>query len=343
MALLWVEGWENYANVSQIYENEQYRQQTNNVDPTLVAGRQGGQALRFSNATEDIRVILPANLSSSTFYMGFAIKIEDGDSGSGRIIEIHSANLDSQELAVYLKDQRIYVGTSTSESGEQCITTTLKTNEWYYISFDWVKASSGGSINLYLNGVLTDSFTGDTQVYTSGITSITLEGRSNRIYSLDDMYFGDDSAGNGPTSQFGDAYIERLSVSGAGSSAQFTPSAGSNHENVDDATSDGDTTYNSSSSAGDQDSFAVDNLTMTSGTVHAVELFTSARRAGDGAKIGQHFTALGASPTIESARRMTLEDGTYRSYTEIQAQSPAGSDWTVSDVNSMELGYRVEG
>ena len=42
----------------------------------------------------------------------------------------------------------------------------------------------------------------------------------------------------------------------AGLSADFTPSTGSNHENVDDIGNDGDSTHNESSTPGDRDSFA---------------------------------------------------------------------------------------
>lgn len=159
---------------------------------------------------------------------------------------------------------------------------------------------------------------------------------------MDDFYHVD-STGSAPYNDFlGPIHIERLYPSGAGSSTDFTPLSGSNHENVDDeGRGDGDTSYNSTSTVGDKDLFTMSDIQHggSGGLIYSVRHVTQAKK--DVAEDNIDLT-----PIIKTGG--TEHDGDQRSlivsYDYVRKdyeQNPAtGSSWTESEVNSLEAGYK---
>jgi hypothetical protein len=128
---------------------------------------------------------------------------------------------------------------------------------------------------------------------------------------------------------------------GAGASAQFSPLAGSNFQNVDDAGIDGDTTYNFSSSANFIDSFTYGAMPWSSAEIYAVTVSAIVR--------------LGTSaPTIRTKTRISAAyfngatfatTASYAPYETIYEDSPSTTNnWTDTEINAAEFGYeRVAG
>jgi hypothetical protein len=103
----------------------------------------------------------------------------------------------------------------------------------------------------------------------------------NPAYGFDDLYMLD-LTGVEPYNDFlGSVRVLELTPDAAGASAQFTPSAGTNHEAVDEVPGhDGNTTYVESGTAGHRDLYNLTTATVSS--VLAVKTIAVARRTDAG-------------------------------------------------------------
>ncbi len=157
-----------------------------------------------------------------------------------------------------------------------------------------------------------------------------------RVCIFDDTYILD---GTGSKNTFlGPVRAVALFPTGAGASTDFTPSAGSNWQNVDEASQDGDTTYNTATTPGDHDTYQMGNLGIT-GDIIAVQTNMIVRSDAAGAE------------TVAPMLRVNGTDyqgatvGVSTSYVdkrEVFEVSPdTGVDWTVSEVDGTEPGMKL--
>lgn len=133
---------------------------------------------------------------------------------------------------------------------------------------------------------------------------------------------------------------------GAGATTQWTPSAGSNWQNVDDAVGapDADSTYNESSTAGHMDLFTKAALTNPSapGAPNRVSLVGRFRRT----------SATGTNPTVRFVLRIggvnyfssaiTISSTSYGDDTVRYTLKPSDSTfWSKTDIDNAEIGYEL--
>lgn len=210
--------------------------------------------------------------------------------------------------------------------------------------------------HLAVQPTIADAPSGAVEVWVNGKSVLTLSGADTRnaaLASFDnvrwsrggsttvtshDIYL-DDAAGAFP----GDIGIEGLAVNGAGYSAQFTPSAGANHQNVDDAAPDEDATYNESSTVGHIDSFALANLTgLTPTTPAAILAVQHVMRARKTDAASRELRALVRHGGVNGAGASKALATGYQTLTEIFATNPStGSAWTLAEIDAMEAGVEV--
>lgn len=222
--------------------------------------------------------------------------------------------------------------------------TTLGTTSSSVIPFGaWVhlevKANihnSTGSAKVRVNGVEVLSVTGvDTQNGSNAfIGSVNLI--RDRAIQADDFAVGIPADAN---DWFGDCKVVETLPGGAGNYTQFTPSAGSNFQNVDDTTIDDDTTRNTSSTNGHKDSYNNAALGVT-GTVIAVDTLAYMRKDDAGSRSARVFTRLGGVDHAGSDISLLDTYKTYKqSHGEVNPETAAA--WTVSDVDGSEPGVEV--
>jgi len=160
-----------------------------------------------------------------------------------------------------------YAGDSTllaTSDNTLSAATTYRIETWYKIA-----DSPDGRIKVKVNGLTYIDFTGDTKpgadasftAFRAGYCGVS--GRNANAYY--DNIILDDSAWIGNTK------IQALTVTGAGTTTQFTPSAGANYECVDEVPAS-DTDYNSSNTVDHLDTFAMSNLTGTIISVLGVQV-----------------------------------------------------------------------
>lgn len=219
----------------------------------------------------------------------------------------------------------------------------LAENTWYYVEFKFKIANSiaGGDVVVRLNG--TEIFNldagRDTRQYSGSDLISTFQVGIARQSSLanvhiDDLYITDGTEFLGSTPR-----VITLMPSGAGSSAQFTPSAGSNFENIDESPRDDDTTYNESSTVGHIDTFAVESPPVSVGVVHSIGVNVAARYNSSANSLATRIVS-GASAGAGSA--VALGTGYSILQTIHNTDPDTASAWTPSAVDSIEAGYRLE-
>lgn len=225
----------------------------------------------------------------------------------------------------------------------------LQMNRWHYVEIKVTISNTVGVVEVRVNGDTIINLT-NTDTNNSGSDIVTMvrfrqsdgggngDGLQNHF---DDMYVCDGS-GSVNNDFLGTTRVETLLPNGAGDSAQFTPSAGSNYENVDDANgNDGDTTYNQSSTSTHLDLFTCEDLTDITGTIHGVQVYAQCR-----------VTDTTPTPIIPKCKSSTTEGtgstigiGDTSGFVGVRSlfeQDPdAAAAWTTTTVNAMQIGYEV--
>lgn len=170
------------------------------------------------------------------------------------------------------------------------------------------------------------------------------------------MYFGIDN-NSSPTRDYYHVYVmdgtgsdhndfvgilESLTCrpTSAGTYSQFTPSAGSNFQNVDDSTEDGDSTYNGGV-LNQIDSFVIPNVPLGVVDIVGVTKTTWARRDDALAREIAPMWRIGGTDYISSGLGFFLP-ASYFAFRSQFPNSPAtGIPWDVTEFNNAESGYKV--
>ena len=202
---------------------------------------------------------------------------------------------------------------------------------------------STGSCIVKINGVEYLNVSGlDTRNGASGTVDTVVFGCENNDNVGGDSYIDDvviwDTSGSDVVDFIGDCKVVYCKPSGAGTYAEWTPNTGANYAAVDDVgTIDDDTTYNGSSTVDQRDSFAMDNV--AAGSIIAVQTVLRARKDDAGGRHLKPLIRMGGADYLGAD--INISDG-YATFTEVFHNRPSDSaDWTDSDVNGLELGYKL--
>lgn len=336
MALIAMNGFDKYVNAADLQTDALwYIFSTSGV--TFPAGRYDGQAIRSTGVSNSLGLTLPQG-TTSTYFFGFAIKPESYPGGQ-TLFYAYSVGGDV-ELEVELNSN----GTMTFKRGGVTTlgtTTALNTNEWNYVVVKEYLANSGGTLEVWVNGVKdinnTSADTLDTQ---ASISYMKFYFNNAADWSFDDIYIGDTS-GSDMTDQVGDCHIELLDPDGNGTTNNFTASpAVSQYLNVDDSnSSDGDTTYNYSATATDKELYTFSAIQSTVNTVYGVQVSARVRKEDAGNREIKTVARSSATEVDGNSKGMA----TYYGWTgHIYENDPnGGGNWTESAVNAAEFGIKI--
>ncbi len=155
-------------------------------------------------------------------------------------------------------------------------------------------------------------------------------------FDYDDLYVLDQS-GSAFNDFLGDVRVDARAVTGAGATTQFTPSAGSNYQNVDDSVANGDTDYNSTDVVGEIDTFVTQDAPAVGGGVLAVQVVLQAKKADAGictvAPVVRHSG-------VNYPAAVKFPSTTYGFLCTTYEQNPGTSAaWVEADFNAAEFGY----
>ena len=325
MALEWIEGFETFIT-SAVAMAGRY---TYFAGTTLAVGRTGRgftinnnyfSKLLTSQATRTIGFALRVNSIATqtilTLYDGATAQCYLALDGLGR-------------LQVYRTGTPTLLGSSANN--------TLYQNVWYYIELKTTISDAAGVAIVRVNGTEVLNLSAVDTKNTANATADTVRfGAGGGVaLDLDDIYINNDGA------FYGDMKVECLRPDGAGTTTQWTPSAGSNYQNVDDVGDhDVDATYNYTSSAGNIDLYTLSNLSVATGTIKGVQVCTTARK--DDANARNIRRVLRSGGTNYEGTDIPLAS-TYVQYTEILETDPAtAAAWTIANVNALEAGVKMQ-
>lgn len=308
---------------------------------TAAAGRFGTDAMRSPNGNFYCSWGVPVALATGG--VGFAYR--SSSFSSFGIVNFVDGGTVHLHFRINASSGKIEVRRGSS-TGTLIATgnAVLTTNTFYYLEFKVTINDSTGVIVTKVNGVEDINVTGqDTQ--NGGNASYDnirffWDGQGNGgTCDVDDLVIWD-TAGSVNNDFMGDVRVQAILPSGAGATTEWTPSAGSNYQNVDEAAPNGDTDYNSEATATDVDTFVYGDLTPTSGTVKAVQWLAYARKDDGGTRTVRPVVRHGGTDYFGSSKSVSSSYTYLRHLMETNPGTAAA--WTISDVNAAEFGIELE-
>ena len=212
---------------------------------------------------------------------------------------------------------------------------TLNINTTYLIEVRFKVADAGGRIEVKVDGVQDIDFTGDT--------------KTDANTQFDKVRLGYHTSGYGTFAYFdnfimddyawiGDTKIQKILPTGAGNSANWTPSAGANWACVDERPASG-VDYVSINANDITDTYVAANMAGSINSVKCVQI--QSRTESEGAPTPNNLKLVvrsGAADHLSANKAVpTAPKGLYNLWETNPADSLA---WEEADVNAMEIGIK---
>lgn len=339
MALLFIDGFEWITDQAAIFNGAgRYTSDGgggSSFDKITDTASGTGAAARLQSVASLIRPV-----DDQTLYFGFRFRTGSISGGTVEFCNVKQAAASSSvHLTISITPSgNIQVRRGTIVGSIIATTTHVMTaGVWSYLEFKYTIDNSAGALEIRIDGSGTpdvDLSSIDTQNAGGPLSDAILLHGNNVNHDFDDFYIDD--------AQFhGDVFITTLVPDGVGADADFTPSAGSNWENVDELPVDEDTTYNESSTAAHQDRHTFTDLPATADTVIGVQVSTFSKKQAAGPReirlvaydgVTEGDGALDHTPGTEWEWDMTMFE-----------DHPTGAAaWTTSEVDAGEFGYKIQ-
>jgi len=226
---------------------------------------------------------------------------------------------------------------------------SLQLGVWAYIELRMKVHDTLGTCIVRVNGLEALNLTGLDTLYTTNVlTRFALAGESYNPNNYFSFVFDDlvvmDTTGALNNSFIGDVTISAIYPSGAGNSSGWTPSAGSNYQNVDEATPNDDTDYNSTSTLNAKDLYTFADA-PAGADIRAVQVLAAVRKGAEGPGQVKLVTRSNSADYDSVAKGI---GGTSYSYVRqvLEADPGSGSPlaaWTESGFNAAEFGIKKTG
>jgi hypothetical protein len=338
--LLFMEGFETYgangdtgSNLQDILKTK-YVEVSFNTTAKLSDAAYEGQGLCFDAVTANSSAELALSLTpSSELIVGFAwysgSLINTSVLYSGKLVQsliFCQANTNGSFWVWYAS------GSKTTSTG------WFTSNTWYYVELKYKLDDSTGYWELYLDGSLVDSFSGDT-VGTQGntITSHTWKPGNNTGVRFDDIYVYDNTGD--VQEPYGPVKIRAL-VPDGDDTTDWTSTGANHYDQVNNIPVD-TANYVESDTANDVDLFTFANATDPDNwPILGIQLNVQAVVTDVGL-----FTLEGladSNGTVETSNE-TIIDDTGGQYTFIFEEDPETSNaWTIDTLNDAKFGVGVE-
>ena len=215
---------------------------------------------------------------------------------------------------------------------------------WTWIEGKIVIHDSAGSIEVRVNGSATPALQltgvdtrnggalGAASAFRVGASTSGVIGRVTDVAVWDE-------AGESPTSWVGDCRVDTYLPSGAGSSTQFSPSAGANYQCVDDAPLDS-ASYVEASTNGHLDLYAMGDMGHAPPTIHAVAVAISAQKTDAGS--GSLKAKMKSGATTAEGSASAQSQGAYRRTLYARGVDPnTSAAWDQAGVDALEAGVEA--
>lgn len=332
MGVLFIDSFDHYTTLEQKW--------TVNTSTGLSIGAYGRFSTNGRSSTHAYGYITKTGLGNqTTLYVGLALQVNVVTNGKRNFISFLDGStvqcclcVDSNGTLVFGRGYPDDTWTEVARS-----TNAVSVGVWNYVEIKVVFGqSTAGSVIVKVNEVeWINSSSIDTcygaNAYANVVGAPGLQNASNSgtLYT-DDLYIADDDFK-------GDCRVQCLMPTGAGNYSQWTPSTGSNYACVDEKPPD-TADYVAEGTAGDIDTYVVENLTPTGGTVYAVAGNFYCQKNDAGSRQIAIATRLSSTDDAGSGIAVPSSWGFIQ---DIKATKPGGGSWTVTDVNNCEMGQKM--
>ena len=328
MSILFVDGCEFNAAVTEKWTT------ASSASHQTTTARTGTRSIRVG--TTVIVGSLTKTLASSYNTLTLACGVYKASFGAGASITFLDSSGGTQlTLAIAASSGAISLYRGTTAGTLLGAGGTLSGATWQHLEINATIDDSVGAADVYLDGALVISVSGvDTKnTAVAGARTIRFDGpaNANGYFYADDVIISDTFA------QIGPAIIQTLYPTGAGATTQWTPLAGANYAAVDETTGDGDTTYVSTSTLNNIDTYAFGNLAANSGAVLAVAVNVVGRTDGGGAPQITPVLRPGSTDRLGTG---VIQTAAYANSQSIWETNPDGGSWTEAAVNASEAGIK---
>lgn len=302
------------------------------------AGRRGTNSWRFTASTRTGKAV-PS--TAGPYIIGFALKQDTLPPTEAFMCQFLESGAGHVRLYV-LNDGSIAVKRLTTTLGTSA-TGVVSGGATNYIEFKASIHDSTGAYEVRVNGASVLSGSGaDTRNGGTGVvTSIEICGATSVDSDFDDVYICD-TTGAVNNDFLGDVRCDAYFPSGNGNSSDLVGSDANSVDNyllVDEASTDGDTSYVESSTAGDHDTYAFGNMAHTPLTIHGVQIVASAKKDDAGARSIATVTRSGGADTDGATQALSTS---YVMYQEILEEDPDSSaPWDKTGFDAAEFGVKV--
>lgn len=303
--------------------------------------RTGARSLKISSVTDEVSATLPVH--AYEIYCRFAVRPDLAD---GRVLMVLKDSAGDKQITILLNryipaiqvKRGSYTGTILATGGY------LRKDKWNCIEFRLLISTSGGTIQLRINGTQVINFIGNTQATANANVRSFQIGESVGL-SVTGYY--DDFAFNDLLGAVNNSWVGRGGVNaifpigvGVSTDLDLYPDSGeANWQDVDDVPPEEDATYVFDDVIDEHDTYVASDLAF-GGTISAIQWLARAR------------SGLDDTPNVARVLRINATDyqgedipvGLWYGYcTEILDRDPnAGPGaWTKTVVDAMEIGVMV--
>lgn len=345
MALLWFDGFDYLATAD--LEGERYTV-NNGVVIGAAAGRDGGKGADFTNAGYGGPVHLRRTITTSgaTVVFGAWIKMWTSAPSECGLFSVLMGGTYQGGIGID-GTMHLFVARGNPASGGTKLETSanaLTLSSVHYLEFKYTIDAAAGAYEVRVDGAAWIGPTSDAN--TRGHGSLTtwdeffVGSSSNappRCY-LDDLYVLDGS-GSAPTQDFlGACLVDAHFPTADGATNDWTASAGNRWDCVNETAPNDDTDYIHASTAGNKNTFVVEDLKNAGGTILGVETLIAARRLSGG--FASICPVIRHSSTDYDGAEQTLA-ASYAFYRQLYVTNPGtGSAWTEAHFNAAEFGVK---
>ena len=339
MSFVFLDGFDCYPNISDSSNGLQGYWSVYNQygDMSIGTGRFGGQCVTVNGYINGNNGQFTKGIpSTNTYALGFATRMNQFLTGTTDYA-FQFSTLGSSSIGIGMNSNQqyyVYFGSTTLCTSPLFISV----GAWHYIELEVNIDPTAGFVNLYVDGLLQASFTGNT-----GSSPCTAVGwglfnaqdyQHTTNHSYDDIYV------KNVATREGERKVQTL-VPASDVSIQWLPSTGSSNYNLINAlpVPASPTQYVYANVVTDQDLYSVTALANSPSVVSCVQIRTCA--AKDNAETKTIATVIDSAGTTSVGTTYALTSS-YLYYTDIYNNNPhTGGAWNKDTVDALQIGQKV--
>lgn len=337
MALLWLESCGGHYAIADIFRK------FGDGGGTFVTGRNGGNAIQPVQTHTYIGCVKTLGANYTTLVVGgaFIYSVSSGltiPSSSANLMRFIGSGVEGITIGhdcvgrVSVYRGGTFIGASNNN--------VLRPDIWNYVEVKILFATGAtGTVTVKVNGLTVCSLSTIQTAVTNAFCNQVMFGASAQLVRIGDLYICD-TTGAVNNDFLGDIAVRALLPSGAGSNTNWTlTGAATNYQAVNASTPDDDTSYVSSRTASQRDTYAMTDLPAQVTAVKGVQINLLARK--DDASPRSIMPSIKSGATTADGADIPLGE-TYQFFSQMFESDPnTSAAWSVANFNAAEIGQKA--